>query len=500
MLEKFDQTDLIKAFSEGRVEHVELIAPPIQTHLSYVFLTKDRAYKLKRDVALPFVDFSTTEARQKGCLAELRVNQLFASAMYIGVRPILHTNRRHYQLGETETDAVDWVVEMHRFKQENQFDELIKADRLDADLLHATANMISKAHAAADIVTLSGHAADYRAILHELLATEQHGAQQMGMRASASDIFERMDMRLAQIDPLIEARRRAGKVRRTHGDLHLRNICLFEGQPTPFDALEFSDQLATTDTLYDLAFLLMDLVRLNRREEANLILNRYWDSSGESETAHAVMPFFLALRALVRMAVDVEAGELAEANAYRELAKQFLRHRRPVTIAIGGLSGTGKSTIAKRLASRLPGALGARVLRSDVIRKRSKGVNRSETLNSVDDYSIGQRHQIYEMMFATAKEVVGAEASCILDATFQEAEMRARAGAKLDASFQGIWLNAPLSLRLERISGRPKGASDADEAVARAQIEPETLPSNWRRVDATDAPDQVVTRVLSLIG
>ncbi|MDJ0921325.1 MAG: AAA family ATPase [Henriciella sp.] len=489
------QNDLIAAFDEARVANVVLATPPIRTHLSYVFLTADRAYKLKRAVKLPFVDFSTVEKRHAACLAELEVNRLFAEAMYLGVQPIVARGDGMYQIGGCDEEAVDWVVEMRRFDQEDQFDELLSANLLTAALIDETADMIAEAHAEAQPVYSAGHAADYRGILQGLRATEEHGAGAMGMHAASSDLFERMDTKLAQIDPLIEARRRAGSVRRTHGDLHLRNICLFEDRPTPFDALEFDARLTTTDILYDLAFLLMDLVRLNQVAAANQLMNRYWDTAGEPENAHAVMPFFLALRAVVRMAVDVEAGDLPEASIYRDLASRLLTHDKPVAIAIGGLSGSGKSTIAKRLAPLLPGALGARVLRSDVIRKQAKKIERDQRLTGAEDYSLERRHDVYEAMFAKAARTFSTGASVILDATFQHSNTRDAAGTELGAHLQGIWLDAPLALRLQRIAGRPKGVSDADETVARSQIDPERLEAGWQRIDASGSPDQVVARI-----
>ena len=179
---------------------------------------------------------------------------------------------------------------------------------------------------------------------------------------------------------MLDRRGAAGKVRRCHGDLHLRNVCLFEGKPTLFDCLEFSDELASVDVLYDLAFLLMDLEHRGLADFANLVLNRYLDLTGEDDGL-AALPLFLSLRAAIRAHVTAAAMEraaqsaaepamAAEARRYLELAAQFLRPRSCRLIAIGGLSGTGKSTLAAALAP----CLGARVLRSDVIRKRLFGV------------------------------------------------------------------------------------------------------------------------------
>ncbi len=486
------QRDLVAAFESGKVEGVSLATPRIDTHISHVFLTEARAYKLKRSVKLPFVDFSTTERRRAACEAELKVNRWFAGELYLGVQPLVRLSGGRYRIGGDAPDAVDWVVEMRRFEQAGQFDELARAGGLTPALVDEAAEIIAAAHRDCPPVATAGHAADYRAILNELRKTEAQGARQLGLAPGESNLFERLNQALARLDPRIEARRRAGKVRRTHGDLHLRNICLFEGRPTPFDALEFDDRLATTDVLYDLAFLLMDLVRLGQADAANRLMNRYWDAAGEAEDALALLPFFMALRAIVRLAVDVEAGALEEADVYRRLANRLIARSAPVALAIGGLSGCGKSTIARRVAPHLPGAGGGRLLRSDVLRKEAAGAKA--------DYAPGARATVYTDLFARGEAALSAGASVILDATFQDEAAREAALRAARGAFVAIWLDAPLTVRLQRVRGRTGDPSDADVDVARAQPEPSELSPRWRRVDATGDPETVTQRVFAALG
>ena len=495
------QADLIAAFEEGRVDGVNLAADRIDTHISHVFLTQDRAFKLKRAVTLPFLDFSTLERRQAACLAELEANHAFAREMYLGVRPVIALGAGRYRIGG-DGDPVDWVVEMCRFAQADQFDELTRAGRMTPQLIEQTADAIAAAHLSASPVMTAGHTADLRGIIRELQATETHGAEQMGLGLGDASIFEQLDSELSHIDPLIEARRRGGCVCRTHGDLHLRNICLFKGRPTPFDALEFDVRLATTDRLYDLAYLLMDLIRLGHLRDANRLMNRYWDMAREAETGLGVLPFFMALRAAIRMAIDVEAENLAEADIYRQLAHRMLKRQGPRLVCIGGLSGVGKSTIARELAPRLPGPVGARLLRSDVLRKRSRDQNPERPLNDPSAYSDAGRAQVYEDLFAHGRRAYEAGSSVILDATFQTHAARATACELGPVSVTGIWLEAPLDVRLSRIAGRVADASDADVNVAQAQKSPdergEPLGTCWHQVDASGSPDAVVRHILSL--
>ena len=439
------------------------------------------------------------ELRHAACLAELEVNLPLAGNMYLGVEPVTAMGDGRYRIGG-DGAPVDWVVAMKRFAQADQFDEMARAGRLTPGLIDQTADGIAAAHTAAVPVLTAGHAADYRGIIRELHETEAHGAHQLGLEPGDPSVFERLDMELAHIDPLIEARRRAGKVHRTHGDLHLRNICLFEGRPTPFDALEFDARLATTDRLYDLAYLLMDLVRIGHRAEANRLMNRYWDEAGEEEGAFRVLPFFMALRAAVRFAVDVEAGQLGEAADYRALALGLLSARPAQLVCLGGLSGVGKSTIARALAPHLSGPAGARLLRSDVLRKRALGHDPEARLTDPGAYSAAARANVYEDLFLHGRAAFQAGISVVLDATFQDAAMRTAACDEAGGRAVGIWLDAPLETRLARISGRAGDASDADEAVARAQVDPETPGPCWHRVDASGPPEETVKAVLAVLA
>ena len=225
----------------------------------------------------------------------------------------------------------------------------------------------------------------------------------------------------AAVRGLLDRRRANGKVRRCHGDLHLRNICLFDDKPTLFDCLEFSDALASIDVLYDLAFLLMDLEHRGLAEFANVVLNRYLDLTGEDDGL-AAMPLFLSLRAAIRAHVTATAMDqaaaaerkqepAAEARSYLSLAARLLRPRPRRLVAIGGLSGSGKSTLATALAP----AIGARVLRSDVIRKRLFGVT-PETRLPAHAYAAEISRLVYETLRQRAAAALASGYSVIIDA------------------------------------------------------------------------------------
>ncbi|MEZ5654202.1 MAG: AAA family ATPase [Burkholderiaceae bacterium] len=504
-----DNAALVEALDAGRVQGLQVVAPRIDTHLSHVFFSVRRAFKLKRAVHLPFVDFSSVDARRVACEAELEINRRMGSRLYLGVRPVVDLGGGAYRIGG-EGRVVDWVVEMHRFEQSGQFDELAHAGRLSRELIEATADRIAGIHRDLAPVRDTRRATNLAEVIDTLRETEADGRSRHGLEARDGGLFDALHAALANISATLERRREQGKVRRCHGDLHLRNICLFKGELTLFDALEFDDRLATVDVLYDFAFLLMDLRHRGLSRHANAAMNRYWDVACEDESGLATLPLFMALRAAVRMAVAAEAGRGDEADQYRGLACELLARTPPRLIAIGGLSGVGKSAIAKQLAARLPGPAGVRILRTDVLRKRERdagsiaadgaAVFAPENVRAPPDaYGAHARSRVYSKMRMHAAEALAAGATVIADATFIGDADRASLDSLTPAAV-GIWLEASLELRLQRIGRRIGDASDADEAVARAQVEPGAVGPGWNKVDASGSIDDVTDAVLRVLA
>jgi uncharacterized protein len=271
----------------------------VETHTSLVFLAGGRAYKLKRAVRYPYLDFSTAEQRRRACEAEIYLNRRTAPTLYLKVRAI--TRMADGRVGFAGTgQAIDWVVVMRRFEQSSLFDALAQTDGLSAPLMRELASHIAGFHAIAERRYDNGGRAALTAIVetnHRCLIEAQHAGF---ARERIEEIRENSLQRFAGVGGSLDRRRAEGKVRRCHGDLHLRNICLLDGKPTLLDCLEFSDALASIDVLYDLAFLLMDLLHRRLVEFANIVLNRYLDLTDEDDGL-AAMPLFLSLRASARM-------------------------------------------------------------------------------------------------------------------------------------------------------------------------------------------------------
>ena len=323
---EINQEAVIDALESGAATgHAQPLAR-IDTHMSHIFLAPDRVYKLLRNRCHPFADMSGLAARRRACDAALSVNGALAPRLYEGVAPVTRDREGRIRLGG-EGEVLDWVVMLRRFPEGALLDDIARAGGLTSGMIAEAVDAIAAFHAAQPPCPDAGSAEEVASIVRGLRRTEAGGAARMGAQPAGRDLFAALDGEVSRLAPIIEARRAAGWVRRGHGDLHLKNICLFEGRVTPFDALEFDPGLATVDVIYDLAFLLMDLRARGLADLATLARDRYWAASKQPQAARALLPLYMALRAAVRMAVAEEAGDPAEAARYHALGLEILRAR-----------------------------------------------------------------------------------------------------------------------------------------------------------------------------
>lgn len=485
-----------------RVEHIE-------THISHIFLAGDYAYKIKKAVQFAFLDYRRLEQRHRMCQREYQRNLRAAPELYLDVVPVTEASDGRIRI-DGEGSVVEWAVKMRRFASDALMSTMVEEDRLTASHIDVLARRIARFHDDAPVAAAgdthgggSQGAAEWRSTLEEL--------------AERDDLFAPQDLaRLKRLSEkaieenaaLLDRRLEADQVRHVHGDLHLRNACWLDGEPVLFDSIEFNDRLAVIDTLYDLAFLLMDLIARDHRDLANVALNSYlaerWDVEGLT-----LLPLFMSARAGILAKVLAEqhaegAGEPAQlaarARHYFGLALQLIDRAPGAVVAIGGLSGTGKSTVARGLAPLLDPAPGAVLLRSDVIRKQLAGVPVTEPL-AQHYYSADYNRRVYERMHKLAGDVAAAAHSVITDAVYSapgERDDIAHIAAGADRSFHGVWLEADLETRLGRVDHRAADASDADTGVVKLQQDKDVGAIDWRRIDAGGAAETVVAAVAAL--
>ncbi|NOX94220.1 MAG: AAA family ATPase [Alphaproteobacteria bacterium] len=498
---------------DSQTEIVEFLSAPknyggaavqrIDTHLSHVFLVGARVYKVKRAIRYDFVNFSTVDLRKRACENEVKVNRRTAPEMYLGVVPLYCDETGVNWEGRGE--VVEWAVEMVRFDPGQQFDELLAHGKLQEKAVIKLADKISQFHLKAERKTLFRSRSEIGFVLDRIV-TSLHGQEMSSGREK--DVARWMTLAHMEYEKnmqALDARRRHGWVRHCHGDLHLANICMFNGEPTPFDAIEFNEDLADIDVLYDLAFVLMDLINHNRSKLANLLLNRYLCVTRDY-AGLTLLRLFLSMRAAVRAMVlnlsvqPVESKRLA--GRYLDLALEFLIGKsKPHLVVVGGYSGVGKSTLARALALEFGSRCGAVVLRSDVIRKHLDGCVPEARLGDAA-YSEVRTEHVYKRMFKDARRALRAGQSVVLDATFLDPLFRERARSialNANVPFRGVWLTAPRDILVDRVSKRFHGASDATVSVLNKQLERAEEPKHWRIINAGGAPRDTLNRALAVL-
>lgn len=511
-----DQDEVIGRLAAGEAVAGDGSAPErIDTHISVVFLTADRAYKLKRAATTSYLDYGTLADRRRYCEAEIEINRRTAPAIYLRAVPVTLETDRSLALGG-DGEPVEWLVEMARFDTAKTFDRLAQSGALDETLIRDLADEIADFHGRAASVD----GGDGRGIV--LGTVEENDAELRHWTDApfaARDIDTLTEAHRALLDRhggLLDARAETGRIRHCHGDLHLRNICLIDGRPTLFDAIEFNEAFSNIDVMYDLAFLLMDFAHTGHAEYGNLAFNRYLLRTGDLESLPLV-PLFQSLRAAIRAHVTAKAaGEQPshdaadrmrdEAAAYLALAHDMLTAPPPQAIALGGFSGTGKSTLARRIAPMFAPAPGAVIVSSDPARKKLLGVSPEDRLPETA-YAPDVDEKVFAAMFTAMYEAVAGGFSVVLDMTFRDSDLRARAerrAADAGAPFTGFWLEASQDVLEKRVAGRENDASDATTDVLARQIASGTGEITWRRIDTAaslrESHDRVSKEIAGLVA
>ncbi|MEO1115100.1 MAG: AAA family ATPase [Pseudomonadota bacterium] len=475
----------------------------IDTHANVIFLSGGLAYKIKRAVTYPFLDYSTLALREEACKAEITFNKPNAPQVYREAVPVTRDADGRLTLGGSG-EPVEWVVVMNRFERRGELD-ILAGEATFADALSGKlAKMMVAAHAAAPKRTGSGFFNELTRYV-EQNDTAFHEHPDLFPIEDVRHLTEQSKSILASLRELILKRGEMGLVRRGHGDAHLRNIVLIDDEPVLFDAVEFSDAIATGDVLYDLAFLLMDLWERGQSRSANRVFNRYLDLSRLDTHAEglAALPFYLMMRAAIRSKIAASAAlnqsdpvqrDLQKnlAQTYFGFAQSFLEPSRPELVAIGGLSGTGKTTLAYELAPDIGRAPGARVLRTDVMRKRLLDIPEHEPAPA-DAYTKEASDRVYAEIDHAIQTVLAAGHSAIFDAVFaseNERDKIRRIAGSVEAGFTGLWLTAPGDTLKDRVSRRSGDASDATTAVVDAQLGYDIGPMAWAKIDASQSPEQ----------
>jgi hypothetical protein len=453
----------------------------IETHISWIILTGEYAYKIKKPVDFGFLDFSTLAKRRHYCLEELRLNRRFAPQIYLDVIEI-HGSPEAPRL-HGEGDVIEYAVKMIEFSQECLLSHHAAAGTLNAAMIDAMVVRVGDLHADADAAAMDSDFGSASSVQH----WSEENLEQLDARVPADLMpasFARLHRWYRQLEWLparLEQRRRDGRVRECHGDLHLGNMALIDGEVVPFDCIEFNPELRWIDTISEAAFIAMDLQASGYPGYCWRFISRYLESSADYD-ALGLLRYYVVYRALVRAKVEALRVEpaaaradaaFARAFAYLDLAEQWASARDAGMILMHGLSGSGKSTVAAQLVE----ALGAIQLRSDVVRKQLFDLAADADSGSATDqgiYSKNATESTYRRLRELAAQIVAADFRVVVDATFLlESQRRVLLELAEAAACPCVVVDceAPLAELRRRISEREHDPSEANLQVLERQIQ-----------------------------
>lgn len=504
------------------VDNIQLI----ETHISWVILTGSYAYKIKKNVNFGFLDFSTLEKRQKFCEEEIRLNSRLAPSIYLNVVPI-HGPIKGASIGGTG-EIIEYAVRMLQFNLHNGFDALLDRNELTTSHMEETAQVLAQFHTGIAIANETSPFGTPAAIRQPAIENFDQLAEALGPVANQHELIKSIE-RLRQwttvnhtlLTPVFIARKNAGFVRECHGDLHLRNIVLWEGKVTPFDGVEFNDNLRWIDVISELAFLLMDLDATNNSDHkqpalARQFLNSYLSATGDYEGLQ-VLRYYQIYRAMVRAKVaglrltqnEKELSHhLQEIHSYLTLAEQYTQPQSPKLIITHGLSGSGKTVISKKISL----ATDLIHLRSDVERKRYFGFSENAKTQSDPNagiYSQESTDDIYSHLLEQSKKLLSAGYSVLVDATFLQRQQRnlfRSLAHELATPFIILYCTAENETLQQRVQLREKEGKDASEATEAVLI---TQQQNQEPLNADEKPyshsintikETDINNILSLIN
>ena len=450
----------------------------LETHISWIILTGSFAYKIKKPVNFGFIDFTSLKKRKYFCDEELRLNRRYAAGLYLKTVPISGSHVKPEIEGSGR--IIEYAVQMHEFSQHCLFSHLADEHLLNIKHIDAMARVVANFHMDAKSVAIDesyGSCEIVEKWCDENFEQLRQAIDESNLPDYFTDLEHWKNDQLKNLSDLIQQRKADGFVRDCHGDLHLANIAFIDNQCTPFDCIEFNEELRCVDTMSEIAFVFMDLNQRGYDNFAWRFLNRYLEITGDFNGL-PLLHFYSVYRAMVRAKVEALKNNIDFlcCRHYLNIADRFTRIKPATLICMHGLSASGKSTVASELSMKL----GAIQIRSDVERKRLFKLNASADSGSAIDQGIYTQDasiQTYRRLYAVAKYLLDHGFTVIIDATFLQRDQREQfrqLGIHLDIPHFLISCQAPESELLDRIRQRQIQANDVSEAgveVLTSQLE-----------------------------
>ncbi|MFN9718537.1 MAG: AAA family ATPase [Planctomycetota bacterium] len=463
--------------------HVDLI----ETHISWVLVTREFAWKIRKPVSFGFIDFSTLELRLRYAEEELRLNRRTSPHLYLGIVPI--TGTRNAPVIGGEGPVIEYAVQMRRFEQDQLLLRVADAGAIGSDAIIRLAETLAAMHQHVETAHGSSCFGTLEAVSHDALDNFNALASLLPSDDPDMPVLKKLQAwtvaELERLAPVIEQRHQSGMVRECHGDLHLGNIVMIDDRPTLFDCLEFNEQFRWIDVMNEIAFLIMDLEEHRQHSGSRILLNRYLEITGDYHGLK-LLQFYIVYRAMVRAKVDLlrcrqsedevmSRRMTLESSDYLHLAARNAIRSQPILIIMHGVSGSGKSYVSSRLLAKAPCVR----IRSDIERKRLSGLGETQRSDGEVNrqlYSVSRSAQTYQRLLNLAELILDAGHSVVVDAVFMSHEHREpfqQLAERLGAPFLILACEAPADILRSRVYARQAAnldPSDADVSVLEKQL------------------------------
>lgn len=506
-----DQADVINALLRPetygkKVTHVNVV----HSHISILFFAGDLVYKLKRAVLEPTVDFSTPEKRKMACISEMKRSAIYAPRLILGIKPVKRLKNGKIKIGGKLGEEVDTVLVEKRIPSGDILGNFLPSPIFDRFEMMDLAEYLFELHSKAKSFYSKWGVEVIRNIILQIENSLRYFPDLFDMKKLNTLTYNSM-RQLVKNKRLVKFRQKSGRVKKCHGDLSLSNIAYVNKKFLLFSPMEYGGTMDTIDTLYDLSFLTMDLEARGQRRLSNILFNHYMAYMNDIEGV-PLMPLYQSMHAAFKAASCARTSTVLTGEAklktqqgsqrYFELACKLLDDYKPVIIACGGLSGSGKSRIAREISAKMCPAPGGIILRDDVIKKQITGLVPHQKFDKTNDSPAFQKI-VYEVLRQQAETAVKTGSCVVVDAMFDNEDERkaiADLARRMKVPFIGLWMDAPLGVRKERVRRRKRTPSDVRKVEElESQLTLKTGKISWHKINTNQIKEETIEEVVTLL-
>lgn len=482
------------------------------SHIAILFFAGDYVFKLKRAILTPDADFSTPAKRRLACVQEMKRSTIYAPNLVLGVRSVRRLPNGRICIGGQAGEEIDTILVMRRLPEQDVLANSVPSEHFDRFEVMDLAEQLAELHSKAKPFRTKWGVPVIQKIILETERVLSCFCPALFDKSKLDDLMQRMLKSVAENEQLLTLRVKSGHVRKCHGELLLSNIAKENGKYLFFSPVEYNDQLESIDTLYDLAYLLMDFEMRGMRKLSNILFNHYLAYMNDVE-GYPLLHLYQSMRAASRASICAKRSVMLtgadkkeavrRAKIYFKMACHFMTSYPPVLIACGGLSGSGKSRVARELGGYLNPAPGAVILRDDIVKKQINGCPIDQHFDKAFDTPVVEK-VVYDVLRQQAKNALLSGCAVIVDALFYDENERQaieKLARDLNVSFVAIWMDAPFEVRLDRVQKRKRNPSDVrTEEDLEKQLTLNTGNVTWLKVLTDKSREETLESVLKILN